>query len=112
MNFETEKGFMQAVVDLARLQGWKVYHTYDARKSEPGFPDLTMVRGSFMFMAELKLDGRDLSPAQEEWHDALVRVDSRDFHNQGGVANKRCFRYRVWRPSDWPEIEQVLEKES
>ena len=37
---ETEKGFQAAVVELARLRGWLVYHTYDSRRSAKGFPDL------------------------------------------------------------------------
>ena len=46
----TEKQFMAQVVELAKLKGWLVYHTYDSRRSEPGFPDLCMVRkGTCLF---------------------------------------------------------------
>lgn len=39
-----ERDFQAAVMELARLLGWRVYHTWDSRKSEPGFPDLVLVR--------------------------------------------------------------------
>ena len=42
--YQNEKDFAQAVVGYARAQGWLVGYTYDSRKSEPGEPDLRMVR--------------------------------------------------------------------
>ena len=44
--FVTEKAFQTAVVELAELCGWKVYHTYDSRRSAPGFPDLVLGPGN------------------------------------------------------------------
>ena len=40
----SEKDFQQQVKDLARMLGWKTYHTYDSRRSDPDFPDLVMAR--------------------------------------------------------------------
>lgn len=89
----SEKEFMAAVIALAKRNGWKVYHTYDSRKSEAGFPDLTLVRGDRLIFAELKTESGTASAAQLNWHDALRAAG--------------CNVYLL-RPSDWPEIEKVL----
>ena len=36
-----EKKFQSQVVRIAKVFGWLCYHTYDSRRSEPGFPDLS-----------------------------------------------------------------------
>ena len=40
----SERAWQDVVVQAARLMGFHVYHAYDSRRSEPGFPDLTMVK--------------------------------------------------------------------
>ena len=50
----TEREFMEAVRHLARMTGWRCYHTHDSRRSEPGFPDLVLVRGGKALFVELK----------------------------------------------------------
>jgi hypothetical protein len=35
----SEKDFQETVLTLARLRGWKCYHTHDSRRSEAGFPE-------------------------------------------------------------------------
>jgi hypothetical protein len=89
----TEKEFMAAVLELARVSGWRAYHTHDSRRSEPGFPDLVMVRDGSLLFVELKVDRGVLSPAQREWVDAL----------RGAGAD-----VRIWWPSDWAQIEKTL----
>ncbi len=91
---QTEAQFQQAVIDYAKLMGWKVFHPYDSRKSEPGYPDLTMVRDGTLVFAELKRDGRPVSTAQSDWLLALGSCP--------GIVARR------WDPRDWPEIEKVL----
>ena len=88
----TEKAFQAAVVELAKLSGWMVYHTHDSRRSEPGFPDLVLVRDRVRFR-ELKSEGGRLSLAQKKWMWGLTFAGA-DF----------C----MWEPSDWPEIEATL----
>lgn len=103
----TEKAFQATVVDMARAFGWIVGFTYDARKSEPGEPDLRMVHGDGrLIFAELKtMKGKYTKgrwnkahtrwlPGQDEWAFALQGVP--------GVE------YYLWRPSDIDEIESVL----
>ena len=87
-----EKEFMQQVTDAARKLGWKVYHTYDSRRSEPGFPDLVLVKDRILFR-ELKRNGMMVTPAQSEWGFAIVMC--------GGD-------WRVWTPEDWDEIVDEL----
>ena len=88
-----ESDFQQAVVDLARLHRWLVYHTYDSRRSTPGFPDLVLARDGKLVFAELKSEGNSPSEAQQHWLNELQ------------LAHPHVF---VWRPSDWRDIEVIL----
>lgn len=92
----TEAEFQRQVVHLARLTGHLVYHTHDSRRSEPGFPDLCVVKPRRLrpLFVELKTDKGRLSEAQKTWGKALTQVPGAD--------------YRVWRPKNWPEIEKEL----
>jgi len=89
----SEADLQAAIVDLARLHRWRVFHVFDARRSERGFPDLCLVRPPRLLFAELKRLGRDPTSAQQDWLDALA------------AAGAEC---HVWRPSDWPAIERTL----
>ena len=90
---QSEKQFQQAVIDFAILKGWKYYHTYNSRRSVPGFPDLVLVRERVIFV-ELKREGGKLTEAQHEWCAAISHAKNGEVY--------------IWRPSDWPEIERVL----
>ena len=90
----TEKSFQQQVVDYARLQGWFVYHTYNSRRSTPGFPDLTLVRAPRVIFAELKVGKGRLSMHQSVWRERLLACEG--------------IEYYLWRPDSWDEIEEVL----
>jgi len=92
----TERDFMQSVMELARLTGWRTYHTHDPRRSEPGFPDLAMTRAGRVIFAELKTDKGKVSPAQREWLDALALCPG--------------LEVLVWRPSDWDDVEYTLRR--
>ncbi|MDP9439871.1 MAG: VRR-NUC domain-containing protein [Actinomycetota bacterium] len=92
----TEKEFQAQVLDLARRSGWCCYHTHDSRRSAPGFPDLVLVRAPVVVFAELKTETGKVRPEQRDWLAALKRCE--------GVEA------RLWRPRDWPEIEEVLRR--
>lgn len=102
---ETEAGFQQAVITLARMHGWLVAHFRPARTESggwatpvqadgAGFPDLVLVRDRVIF-AELKTNGGRLRPAQTRWLDALA--------DAGAEA-------AVWRPVDWHVIVEALSR--
>lgn len=83
----SEADLQTAVRDLARLTGWLCYHTHDSRRSDAGFPDLTMVhiRQRRLLFVELKTAKGRLSAAQAGWLDSLSAV---------GIE---C---AIWRPAD------------
>lgn len=90
----SEKDFQAQILELARLSGWRCYHTFDSRRSAAGFPDLMLVRPPVVLFAELKTEGGKIRPEQRRWLTVLEACP--------GVVVK------VWRPSDWPEIEEAL----
>lgn len=94
----TEAEFQEAVVEYARLRKWRAYHTYDSRRSAPGFPDLVLVRDGRLVFVELKAEKGQLSAAQHAWMTALGLVE---------LVNEHVETF-VFRPSDWVQIEQVL----
>jgi len=64
-----------------------VYHTHDSRRSEPGYPDVTVCGPRGVLFRELKAERGRLSPDQRVWLERLREA--------GGDA-------AVWRPVDWP----------
>ena len=90
----SERDWQATVVQLAKLRGWRHYHTHDSRRSAPGFPDLVLVRGERVIFAELKTDTGRVSVAQREWLDALRLTPAE-------VA--------IWRPRDWDDVQACLE---
>lgn len=60
----TEKDLLASVRALARDLGWMTFHVHDSRKSEPGWPDLVLLKGDRMLHRELKTMQGRLSPAQ------------------------------------------------
>jgi VRR-NUC domain len=62
-----------------------IYHTFDSRRSQPGFPDLVIAGKNGLIMRELKTEKGVLSAAQKRWGEALTLA---------GV------NYAVWRPRD------------
>lgn len=87
-----EKEIQSAILDIARLFGWRVYHTFDSRKSEAGFPDLVLVRDRVIY-AEVKRDGQRPRPSQIDWLNALSRAGAEVY---------------VWTESDYDEVASVL----
>lgn len=81
----TEDQLLQAVRDLARLNGFATYHTHRSDRSEPGFPDLVLVRPPLILFRELKSERGRLTDPQREW--------LRQLRESGQDVG-------VWRPSD------------
>ena len=91
-----EAALLTSVVVLAKRCGWLVYHTYDSRRSEAGFPDLVLVKpGHPVIFAELKRQDIKLPSGQQQaWLRSL-----------GGATGVEA---HLWRPDDWPTIEAIL----
>lgn len=100
----TEAQFQRQVTDLATRLGWSWLHIermgndrgrWRTPVSGPlgiGWPDLVLIRRSSLIWAELKAQGKQLTEDQKKVAIPL-----------GGVG-----RYYVWRPSDFPQIVEVL----
>ena len=91
---ESERDFVQKVVSLFRLCGWRIYHTWNSLHSEPGFPDLIALKGHRMVVAEAKSQKGVVTEAQQAWLDAFKLV---------------CKEVFVWRPSGWVEIVKIAQ---
>ena len=89
----TEDEFKDQVKALSKICGWLYYHTYDSRRSDAGFPDVTIARCGVLLFRELKTDTGRVSTSQQAWLNAI--------NSAGGNA-------KVWRPRDWDEIERTL----
>lgn len=89
----TEKRWMAQVIALARMLGYRVYHTWDSRHSQGGFPDLVLVRRPRVIFAELKREDGRVTREQQAWIDEL-RACGQEVH--------------IWRPSDLETIVRVL----
>jgi hypothetical protein len=58
----------------ASARGWLVYHTYDARRSAPGWPDAFCVRDGRAIAVELKTTTGRATRAQTRWIEELDQV--------------------------------------
>ena len=85
---ETERQFTSAIRREAELADWElIYHTHNSQRSDPGFPDLVLIRDKRLVFAELKYDRgyedwdirtkrkATISTEQKRWLDGLSRVD-------------------------------------
>ena len=100
----TEKQFEGQVKDLAKLFGWKYYHTWRSIHSPAGFPDVVMVRPPRLIFAELKSEQGKPSDKQQDWLDILKECQ-RDF-------SFRMPEVYLWRPSQFEEIANILREAS
>lgn len=85
----TEAQWQAVVVGVARFYGWAVYHTYDSRRSNRGWPDLVLAGHGRVLFVELKArDGR-LSREQRLWL---------------GLLGDAGLEVAVWRPADLDRV--------
>ena len=87
------------MIEYAELRGWRVYHVTDVRKrlrshTSVGFPDLVLARPGRIVFAELKSESGETTEDQDVWLSLLKAADAEVY---------------VWRPSDWFEVEELLE---
>ena len=109
----TETQFQTKVVDLARARGWLVYHTYDSRRSTPGFPDLVLARDGRVMFVELKAPSGRISAAQREWLTALGATEpSGNVSNplrMTATADGSALSVEIWRPNQYGMIQEILQ---
>ncbi len=99
----SEAAFTDAVIHLAQLKGWRVFHQLPARKADGswrsatqgdiGFPDLILCRESLL-VVELKSETGRISDGQALWIAAFTAA---------GIE------VHVWRPSDWDQVVEALD---
>ena len=89
IKWELESGWQSEIVKTAKKTGNRAYHTFNSRKSEPGFPDLTIYGPVGFLMVETKRVKTRCTDEQLETGARLIEV---------GVD------WRVWRPQDWDEV--------
>ena len=92
----SEADFQASILKQAKTFGWLCYHTYDSRRSAPGFPDLVLIRDGCLLMSELKTEKGRLTWNQKEWLWELVKM------------NSAVFRVDLWRPGDIDYIVSTL----
>lgn len=82
-----EAALQSQILALASDLRWRAYHTFDSRRSHPGFPDLVLVSVHYsrVLWRELKTERGRVSNAQQAWLE--------DLRAAGQDAG-------IWRPSD------------
>ena len=90
----TETEFQAQVVRAARMFRWMVSHMTLPQRSEPGVPDLLMVRPPRVVFAELKRQNGRVTIPQHMW-----------FHDLDKCPGVEVY---IWKPSDWNEIVEKL----
>jgi len=98
-----EKQFQEAVLQTAKVFGWKVAHFRAARTASgwmtpvaadgKGWPDLVLVGHGRVLFRELKTDKGTLTAEQQEWGEWLT-------------ANRQD--WAVWRPKMWTTVVSQL----
>jgi hypothetical protein len=89
-----EERFQADVIERAAQLGWWWYHPRDSRRSTPGWVDLTLVRPPRVVLAELKSQRGSVRKAQAHVRALLEACPGVEVY--------------LWRPADWPAIEDVL----
>lgn len=85
------------VREVAKRLGWeRIYHTYNSKRSDSGFPDLVLCRPKRLIFAELKTEGDTATIPQQQWLDML----------NISVPGIECY---LWYPSDLNNIVDILQ---
>lgn len=102
----TEATYQEAIIQIARLYGWRVAHFRPAMTKDgwrtavaadgKGYPDLTMVKPGRLIFAEIKSEKGKLSEDQANWIDAFKLVPGIEVY--------------LWRPSQFEEVVALLRK--
>jgi hypothetical protein len=94
--FESEAAFQAQLIGAAKWMGWRIFHVHDSRRTQPGFPDLCLVKPPRIIFAELKMEKGKTTKEQEQWLAALKECPGVEAY--------------LFRPSDWSDILMTLSK--
>jgi VRR-NUC domain len=93
----TEAQFQAAIIDLARLLGYRVAHFRPAKTAHGwrtpvaadgvGYPDLTLARPGRLVFAEIKAAGGKLRPEQQAWLAVLAASGAEVYTWQVGTTS-------------------------
>ena len=95
----SEADFASLVVELAIIRGWRYAHFLPAQRSgrwmtamdgHIGFPDYVFARNGQVLFRELKTQHGRVTPGQKGWGAHLGEL------------------FKIWRPSDWADIQLEL----
>lgn len=91
----SERQLLEAVRKFAGMYDWKFYHTFDSRRSTPGFPDciLASAKHDYALAIELKREAGRVTVPQLEWL---------------ALLHGRRLRSRIVRPSDLEALRREL----
>lgn len=70
-----EEQFRQAARQVARQLGYRCFHQYDSRRSDPGWPDEVWLRPPRLIFAELKAPRGEYTEEQRDTLELLQRID-------------------------------------
>ena len=91
-----EAALLATIRQLAKQYGWQCYHTHDSRRSESGYPDITLTDGTSVLVYELKTNTGKLTQEQLHWLSLLAHT-----------GKVEC---GIWRPRDLPAIRARLSR--
>ena len=103
----SEAELQRAIIEMAKLLGWRIMHTRPARmldgrwrtplEGHEGYPDLTLLRPPRLLLVELKSKKGTLTQEQALWL------------NSFRACGPMIETYE-WRPHNWEcgEIEEIL----
>lgn len=112
----SEKAFQTQVCQLGTRCGWKWWHFHDSRrqvgsklvgdKDAAGFPDLVMCHPSrgVVFVELKSADGR----VAAEQRAALEHLAVAAMAMAANGAATAKTRVHLWRPEDWPVVQELL----
>jgi len=93
----TEKEFQSQIKDLAKIYGWRYYHTFLSKWSVQGFPDCVLVKPPRVIFAELKSNKGKVNDKQHEWLDDLSKCPGVEVY--------------LWRPDDIEALPNIFRED-
>jgi hypothetical protein len=121
-----EYSLQSQIAQLAHILGWETiafrplftqrgFRTPGSGSMAKGWPDMTLVRSRDrrLIFAELKSDTAKTTPDQDRVLDVLRAIEHYPTPLDMALRQREPIAHPsiqvfVWRPRDWPQIEQVL----